>query len=253
MNCSFSVVAFITLHTGQAAAAAAYESLVAPIAVAHGGRLRQQLMLDPLATRFDLIHVWLFPDEDSYRAFTEDPERQALAAARQAAIRETETLTGAAAAAFLSATPPTDTGLLALWRRYQEGLRNLAKQAGEAYGVFHLIPSSEWLAAQQSDLYRPASLQQEGYIHCSTREQVLDTAERFYAECHQLTVLCLNTQKLRPWLRYEAPSPALAGSVQSHFPHLYAPVSPQDVLWSAELIRSANGHFAWPESVSELA
>ena len=47
--------------------------------------------------------------------------------------------------------------------------------------VFHLISRAAWLALPRLAPYAPASLASEGFIHCSTRDQLEATAQRYYA------------------------------------------------------------------------
>ena len=46
----------------------------------------------------------------------------------------------------------------------------------------HICTASEWEAAQASGIYRAASLETEGFIHCSTLAQVLPVANSFYKD-----------------------------------------------------------------------
>jgi uncharacterized protein (DUF952 family) len=48
--------------------------------------------------------------------------------------------------------------------------------------IYHLIKREDWNKIKDSDVYHPQSLNEVGFIHCSTREQVLPTANRRYAD-----------------------------------------------------------------------
>ena len=52
--------------------------------------------------------------------------------------------------------------------------------------IFHIATSAEWEAAQRSGAYttstRGVTLEQEGFIHCSRREQVAAVWRNYYAD-----------------------------------------------------------------------
>jgi uncharacterized protein (DUF952 family) len=58
----------------------------------------------------------------------------------------------------------------------------------------------------------------DGYIHCSSREQVAGTAARYFADEPALVVAAIDTEVVSAWLRWE-PSPT-----GGRFPHVYAPL-----------------------------
>jgi uncharacterized protein (DUF952 family) len=45
--------------------------------------------------------------------------------------------------------------------------------------ICHIVKRSEWMLAVARGTYAPTSLRDEGFIHCSTIAQVIDTANRF--------------------------------------------------------------------------
>ena len=88
--------------------------------------------------------------------------------------------------------------------------------------LFHLALASDWQAAQTSGTYRIStrgmSLEQVGFIHCSWREQVEATYQRFYADAGEVLLLEIDPAKVDGPLRADAiPTGEL-------FPHLYGPL-----------------------------
>jgi uncharacterized protein (DUF952 family) len=57
--------------------------------------------------------------------------------------------------------------------------------------IFHIVAHTEWNDAIRRGLYRPSSLRTEGIIHCSTLEQIVDTADSFYRGRDALVILCV--------------------------------------------------------------
>lgn len=86
--------------------------------------------------------------------------------------------------------------------------------------IYHITSSAEWKEALQKGEYSAPSLAQEGFIHASTRAQVVDSANRFYKGKPGLVILCIDPARLAVDLRYE-----LAPSVGQEFPHLYGPLN----------------------------
>jgi glutathione S-transferase len=90
--------------------------------------------------------------------------------------------------------------------------------------IFHLALPGDWAAAFTSGEYtmstRGVTLEQEGFIHCSTREQMQDTANRFYGDLDQLVVLTIDPQLVPSPIVFEPPAP----DIDVLFPHIYGPL-----------------------------
>ncbi|MET7693347.1 DUF952 domain-containing protein [Streptomyces sp. NPDC005483] len=98
--------------------------------------------------------------------------------------------------------------------------------------IVHLTERSLWEAARARGTYeistRGRTLQEEGFIHCSTREQLPGTAARFFADVPDLVVLVIDPARLDVPLKYEAPAPGAEA-----FPHVYGPI-PVDAVVDVE-------------------
>ncbi|MBX9735122.1 MAG: DUF952 domain-containing protein [Chitinophagaceae bacterium] len=86
--------------------------------------------------------------------------------------------------------------------------------------IYHITTIAEWEAAKLKGYYEAASLALEGFIHCSTEQQVAGVLERYYAGQTNLVKLTINAEKLNHTLRFE-----LAGSVDEYFPHIFGPIN----------------------------
>lgn len=80
--------------------------------------------------------------------------------------------------------------------------------------VFHILGQAEWERAKAAGTYAPPSLEREGFIHLSTREQLERTATRFFAGRADLVVLAIDPEKAGPPVRFEQAD-------GESFPHLY--------------------------------
>lgn len=75
----------------------------------------------------------------------------------------------------------------------------------------------------------------DGYIHFSTAAQVADTAARHFAGVEDLVLVAVDANRLGAALRHEA---ARGGDL---FPHLYAPLGLDAVLWAKPMPLGPDG------------
>ncbi|MFD6312328.1 DUF952 domain-containing protein [Streptomyces nigra] len=93
--------------------------------------------------------------------------------------------------------------------------------------ILHLTERSLWEAARERGAYeistRGRTLQEEGFIHCSTRAQLPKVAAFLYGTYDgpdDLVVLVVDPERLDVPLRYEAVEPG-----GEEFPHVYGPLT----------------------------
>ena len=93
--------------------------------------------------------------------------------------------------------------------------------------ILHITSKQEWLEAQARGEYIAPSLQTEGFIHCSTENQVLHVANAFYRGRNDLVLLKLDEAKIKPELKWEPPAgpPAPGISNSDKFPHIFGPIN----------------------------
>lgn len=103
--------------------------------------------------------------------------------------------------------------------------------------ICHLLHAEAWERALDRRTYKPASLNTEGFIHFSTPEQLLATAERHFPLDQDLVVLYISPRKVAHKLKWEA------GSNGEMFPHIYGPVFPEEVEFTRYLIRNPEGNW----------
>jgi uncharacterized protein (DUF952 family) len=115
--------------------------------------------------------------------------------------------------------------------------------------IFHVVKRGEWEAGVARGSYAPDSLRGEGFIHCSTVAQVIDTANRFYRGQDDLVLLCIDESRLRAPLKFEAPVTARGESAGELFPHLYGELNVDGVVRIVELRCAADGSFRLPEGL----
>ena len=94
--------------------------------------------------------------------------------------------------------------------------------------IFHISTAADWAAARRTGAYatstRGRSLEQEGFIHASRREQVADVFRMFYADAGEpLVLLTIDTGRLTPPWREDPVG-------DDTFPHVYGPINPSAVV-----------------------
>jgi uncharacterized protein (DUF952 family) len=130
--------------------------------------------------------------------------------------------------------------------------------------ILHILNRLDWDNAVRRGRYAPESLRLEGFIHCSTPAQVIDTANRFYRGQKDLIVLCIDETRVTAELRYEAPvtpdnltpncfpsakANQKAGGEWRHkkagelFPHLHGELNLDAVVRIVELVCEEDGSF----------
>jgi uncharacterized protein (DUF952 family) len=84
--------------------------------------------------------------------------------------------------------------------------------------VYHIVLPDDW-AAFSGDLYRAASLETEGFIHCSFAEQLDAVIERYYSNAPSIVVLEVETDLLISRMIKEA------STNKEIYPHIYGPIN----------------------------
>ena len=107
--------------------------------------------------------------------------------------------------------------------------------------LLHICARSEWRLAQRRGEHRPVSLDEVGFIHLSTPEQVHLPANRLYAGRTDLVLLWLDPTRLGAPVRWE-PGEA-ADPVSMMFPHLYGPLPVAAVIAVTEYRPGRDGLF----------
>lgn len=114
--------------------------------------------------------------------------------------------------------------------------------------IYHITSRQAWNEAGRRGDYRAESLDTEGFIHCSTRAQVLPVAETFYKGQSGLLLLKIDPSRLTAELRWEPPSGGAPPGVAEGdlFPHVYGPIDLDAVVNAYELESNPDGSLKLP-------
>ncbi len=106
--------------------------------------------------------------------------------------------------------------------------------------ILHTCLLSEWAAAHITGEYRASSLLTEGFIHCSSLEQVAASANRHFRGQQNLVLLVISTEKLQSEIRWETAKHG--GS----YPHIYGALNTNAVELVLPYPPDSDGSFSTP-------
>src|SRR6185295_19985999 len=112
--------------------------------------------------------------------------------------------------------------------------------------IFHIAAREAWVncndgANGAERFYRPEKFPIEGFVHCSTRDQVVKVADARFRGQAGLLLLYIDTDKVAAEIRYEN----LEGG-RELFPHIYGEINTDAVVEVADFEPGLDGYFALP-------
>jgi uncharacterized protein (DUF952 family) len=107
--------------------------------------------------------------------------------------------------------------------------------------IYKILSAAEWRAAECAGVFSgSAADRRDGYIHFSTAEQVIETAQRHFSGQRDLVLLSIDTAALDDRLRWE---PSRGGAL---FPHLHGELATTAVCRVDPLPLDAQGRHVFP-------
>jgi len=107
--------------------------------------------------------------------------------------------------------------------------------------IYKICPEALWREAEASGTFTGAPVDlADGFIHFSTAEQVRETAAKHFAGQDRLLLVAIDEARLGPALKYEV---SRGGAL---FPHLFAPLDLEAVVWVKPLPLGAGGAHEFP-------
>lgn len=83
--------------------------------------------------------------------------------------------------------------------------------------IYHLVPDEQW--SEGDHPYEPPTLAEEGFVHCSGRDQVARVAEHLFAGRQDLLLLEIDPSQLSSQVVWED-----LYDLGEDFPHVYGPI-----------------------------
>lgn len=121
--------------------------------------------------------------------------------------------------------------------------------------IFHITSRAALSAARECGYYEAPSLHTEGFIHCSTRDQLIAVANVFYQHATELSILGIDPAKLAD-LHWEAPAhpdpKKVADGITGQFPHIYGTIPLKAIKAVYSLTRGKEELFSLSPELSSL-
>jgi hypothetical protein len=114
--------------------------------------------------------------------------------------------------------------------------------------ILHLVAREDWAAVDPQTGYRPASLEHEGFIHCTIEPEILlGIANNFYrADPRDYLVLEIDPARVTSPVVVEGPLPPPPPDsplARHRFPHIYGPLNVDAVTGVRPAVRDAAGGY----------
>lgn len=110
--------------------------------------------------------------------------------------------------------------------------------------ILHICERKAWEQAASGTSYEPPAMAEEGFIHCSTREQVLGPANALFRGQAGLVLLVIDRERVEPPVVDED----CYDSGQA-FPHIYGPLNVDAVVRVVDFPPGADGLFLLPDNL----
>ena len=105
--------------------------------------------------------------------------------------------------------------------------------------IYHIFePSTNWSISQLGEEYAPEGWEKEGFIHASTRNQILPTLNRWFEGKDEVKVMELSIAKIKGEVKFE--------DLYNHgqeFPHIYGRINTNAIESILDFKRNAEGYF----------
>lgn len=111
--------------------------------------------------------------------------------------------------------------------------------------IYHIATFENWNLAQKLGEYHCESLTTEGFIHCSTINQVIRVANFLFKDQTNLILLEINENEVNAQIKYE-------GETDEKFPHIYGPLNLNSVVKTHSFKSQDDGFFELPRTIYQI-
>ncbi len=108
--------------------------------------------------------------------------------------------------------------------------------------ILHITTRKDWEHARQVGIYKPESLEKQGFIHCSYPSQLVKVADANYPGRKDLVLLCIESNRVRADIHEE-------GTGDESYPHIFGPLNLDSVARALEFTPDKAGKFKLPPSM----
>ena len=112
-----------------------------------------------------------------------------------------------------------------------------------------IAEAEEWERARRVGKYTrstiDSTLEEVGFIHCSSPHQTMDILKRHFADRENLVLLFIDADSVTAPVKFEGAPSGRAGL----FPHIYGPLNTDAVFAVASLEKNDQGEFVAPSEL----
>ena len=110
--------------------------------------------------------------------------------------------------------------------------------------ILHITSRRQWRQSKIAREYRDDTLDSDGFIHCSTLEQIIKVANALFHGRRDLVLLCIESDRVKAEIKYEG---VKGGEL---YPHIYGPLNIDAVINVLDLKPDKNGMFQLPRELT---
>ena len=110
--------------------------------------------------------------------------------------------------------------------------------------LLHITSRPQWDRARFAGSYRGDTLDTEGFIHCSTTEQVVRVANARFRGRDDLVLLCIDSSLVQAPIQFDAVPTG------ERFPHIYGPLNADAVTRTLPFPAGPDGLFSLPDELA---
>lgn len=111
--------------------------------------------------------------------------------------------------------------------------------------IYHIVEKDYFHQQEKKENYQALSLVEQGFIHFSKTDQLLQVANSFYKGKEQLYILKVDETALDAELKMEPPLEAPHSGIL--FPHLYGPLNWDAIVKKIDWAANDDGSFSLPD------
>jgi len=120
-------------------------------------------------------------------------------------------------------------------------MKTCEKHFNDINMILHICKKSAWNQAQEAGEYRGDTLESEGFIHCSTSEQVTEVADSLFKGVQDLLLLVIDESKVVSVIKFEDSGNG------NMYPHIYGPLNLDAITKTVDFPPNPNGNFILPD------
>lgn len=106
--------------------------------------------------------------------------------------------------------------------------------------ILHICPKVLWKESEKRGVYEGDTFHTQGFIHCSTSEQLIGVANFLFKSVDGLVLLVIDENKVSSEIKYED-----SGN-KVFYPHIYGPLNLAAVVDVIEFNPNSDGCFSLP-------